>query len=53
MPIEEKGFRGISINATVFNAVEEFIQENKRYRSVTEFIVEAVRLRLEEMKKGV
>lgn len=51
MPKEEKGFKGVSLNAIVVHDVEHYIEKNQRYRSVAEFVSEAIRLRLEDLKK--
>lgn len=45
------GFRGVSLQASLIEEVERTIERVPYYRSVAEFISEAVRLRLEELKK--
>lgn len=40
------------MKAELVTEIEEFIKEGTRYRSVAEFVSEASRLRLEELKKG-
>ena len=52
MPKEEDGFKGISLKASLVNEVEALIKTNPGYRSVAEFVSEAIRLRLEELRKG-
>jgi metal-responsive CopG/Arc/MetJ family transcriptional regulator len=44
-------YTGISLNSELVKAVEEFIQKNptKGYRSLTRFVEEATRKRLEEL----
>ena len=42
------GFRGVSIQASLFAKVEKTIKKLGTYRSVAEFVSESVRLRLEE-----
>lgn len=45
------GFRKISIKATLINRVEEQVKTGQQYRSISEFISEATRLRLEQLEK--
>lgn len=52
MPSESEGFRGVSLKAEVVKEIEKFIEENPTYRSVAEFVSEAVRLRMEQVRKG-
>jgi Arc/MetJ-type ribon-helix-helix transcriptional regulator len=52
MPSESEGFRGVSLKAEVVSEIEKFIEENPTYRSVAEFVSEAVRLRMEQVRKG-
>ena len=49
MPIDD--FRGISLRKDLIEEVEKFIESFGRYKSVTDFVTEAVRLRLEELQK--
>ena len=49
MPREEDGFKGISLKASLVNEVEALIKTNPGYRSVAEFVSEAIRLRLEHL----
>ena len=44
-------FRGISLKAELINEVEALIEKLTTYRSVAEFVSEATRLRLEQLKK--
>jgi len=44
-------FRGISLQATLIEEVEELIKNIPYYRSVAEFVSEAVRLRIEQLRK--
>jgi Arc/MetJ-type ribon-helix-helix transcriptional regulator len=46
----ESGYRGVSIKRALIDAVEEYIQNDKTYGSVSAFISEALRLRLETLK---
>jgi len=49
MPTDD--FRGISLRKDLIDEVETFIEAFGRYKSVTDFITEATRLRLEELQK--
>ena len=49
MPIDD--FRGISLRKDLVCEVEKFIESFGRYKSVTDFVTEATRLRLEELQK--
>jgi Arc/MetJ-type ribon-helix-helix transcriptional regulator len=49
MPIDD--FRGISLRKDLIEEIEKFIESFGRYKSVTDFVTEAVRLRLEELQK--
>ena len=49
MPVGE--FRGISMRKELVDEVEQFIKDFGRYKSVTDFVTEATRLRLEELQK--
>lgn len=44
------GFRGVSIQSELINEIEEVIKKIPLYRSVAEFVSEAIRLRLEELR---
>jgi len=46
-----KGFRAISIREELVQKIEMLIQERKTYRSVADFVSEAVRLRLEQLAR--
>jgi len=45
-------FRGVSLQSTLITEVEETIKAVPHYRSVAEFVSEAVRLRLETLKNN-
>jgi Arc/MetJ-type ribon-helix-helix transcriptional regulator len=49
MPTDD--FRGISLRKDLIDEVEKFIDSFGRYKSVTDFITEATRLRLEDLQK--
>ncbi|MDH5482623.1 MAG: ribbon-helix-helix domain-containing protein [Candidatus Bathyarchaeota archaeon] len=44
-------FKSISLKTELVEEIEEFIKNNKRYRSIAEFVSEAARLRLEELQR--
>ena len=48
--MEQKSFRSISLRSELVEEVEKFIGENPVYRSIADFISEAVRLRLQALK---
>jgi len=50
MEQEENEFRKISLNASLVNDIEHYVQKTKSYKSIAEFINEAIRLRLEDLK---
>jgi len=49
MPVGD--FRGVSLRKDLVDEIEKFIESFGRYKSVTDFITEAARLRLEELQK--
>ena len=49
MPSE--GFRGVSLKKELVDEVEALLKKRKRWRSITDFVSEAVRLRLEDLKQ--
>lgn len=50
MPSKSEGFRGVSLKAELVTEVEELIKEFPRYRGVAEFVSEAIRLRMEQVR---
>ena len=52
MPKVETGFRGVSLKAELVGEVEQLIKELPGYRGVAEFVSEAVRLRMEQLRKN-
>jgi Arc/MetJ-type ribon-helix-helix transcriptional regulator len=47
------GFRRISLPSPLVDTVERLVKKTKRYRSIADFVAEAVRLRLEQLgEKG-
>lgn len=47
--MSEKTFESVSIRKELVNKIKETIQKSGNYRSVAEFVSEAVRLRLEQL----
>jgi Arc/MetJ-type ribon-helix-helix transcriptional regulator len=52
MPKEEQDFRGVSLKRELVNQVEQLVKDNQEYKSVADFVHEAVRLRMQEIKKN-
>jgi metal-responsive CopG/Arc/MetJ family transcriptional regulator len=48
-PTKEQDFRGVSLKSDLVGEVETFIREHPAYRSVSEFVSEAIRLRMEQI----
>ena len=46
----ESDYRGLSIKRALIDAIEEYIRTEKTYSSVSAFVSEALRLRLETLK---
>jgi len=53
MPKKETGFRGTSLKADLMTSIERFITDNPDagYKSVSDFVQEAVRIRMQEIRK--
>jgi len=49
--VTAKNFRGVSLRATLVEQVEKTIEDHPYWNSITEFVSEAVRLRLEAVNK--
>jgi len=49
---QNRSFRSISLRSELVEEVEKFIGENPVYRSIADFISEAVRLRLQALKSS-
>jgi Arc/MetJ-type ribon-helix-helix transcriptional regulator len=45
-----KGYRNVGVREDLYKQVEAWVRKSKRYRSISEFIHEAIRLRLERME---
>lgn len=52
MPKVEQDFRGVSLKRGLVGEVEKVVAENKEYKNISDFIHEAVRLRLQEVRKN-
>jgi len=52
MPKPEQDFRGVSLKRELVDQVEEFIEQNPQYKSTADFVHEAVRIRMEEIRKS-
>ena len=46
-----KNYRGVSLPDELVEKVEQLIQKLRTYRTIAEFVSEAVRLRLEALEK--
>ena len=51
MPKEEQDFRGVSLKRELVEQVEKFVKEHPQYKSKADFVHEAVRVRIAEIKK--
>jgi len=45
-------YRKISLNASLVREVEDLIKQTRKYRSIAEFVNEAIRLRLSEVRRA-
>jgi Arc/MetJ-type ribon-helix-helix transcriptional regulator len=52
MPEKEQSFRGVSLKRDLVEQVEAFIKEYREYKSVADFVHEAVRVRMQEVRKS-
>jgi metal-responsive CopG/Arc/MetJ family transcriptional regulator len=50
-PAKEQDFRGVSLKGDLVGEVETFIREHPAYRSISEFVSEAIRLRMEQVRQ--
>jgi Arc/MetJ-type ribon-helix-helix transcriptional regulator len=53
LPKEDQDFRGVSLKRELVEQVEKLVKENPQYKSIADFVHEAVRLRMQEVKKSV
>lgn len=49
MPKEKKPYENVGIQRQLYDEARGFVDRSGRYRSVSEFVHEAVRLRLEQL----
>ena len=52
MPNKETGFRGVSLKADLVAEIEKLLKLFPSYRGVPEFISEACRLRMEQLRRN-
>lgn len=54
MPTKETGFRGTSLKTDLVADIELFIKEHPEagYKSVSDFVQESTRLRIQELRKS-
>ncbi len=50
MPGQDSGFRGVSLKNGLVDEVEKFVKEHHEYKNTADFIHEAVRVRIEELR---
>lgn len=51
MPKNEQDFRGVSLKRELVDEVEEYVQKSTRYKSIADFIHEAIRLKMQDLEK--
>lgn len=49
--MNNKQHRSISLNTSIVDEVETFIEKHPTYRSIAAFLEEAARIRLQELKQ--
>ena len=49
--MKSKDYQNVGIHHDLFEELDLFVKETKRYRSVSEFVHESIRLRLELLKR--
>jgi Arc/MetJ-type ribon-helix-helix transcriptional regulator len=50
LPTKDSNYRGVSIPKQLYLAIQGFIEENGEYNSVSDFISESARLRMEQAR---
>jgi metal-responsive CopG/Arc/MetJ family transcriptional regulator len=50
LPKANENFKGVSIKKSLYQEVKDFVDEDSTYKSVAEFVSEAIRLRLQQVK---
>jgi hypothetical protein len=51
-PKEEKDYRGVSLKRELVDEVDRFVKEHLEYKGIADFVHEAVRIRMEEIRKS-
>jgi len=51
MPEKEQDFRGVSLKRQLVEEIERLIREYPQYKSIADFVHEAVRIRMEDIRK--
>jgi len=51
MPEREQDFRGVSLKRQLVEEIERLIREYPQYKSIADFVHEAVRIRMEDIRK--
>jgi Arc/MetJ-type ribon-helix-helix transcriptional regulator len=52
LPEKGQDFKGVSLKRELVEEVERFIQEYRQYKSVADLVHEAVRVRMEDIRKS-
>lgn len=52
MPEKAQDFRGVSLKRELVNEVEKFVKEYPQYKNIADFVHEAVRIRMEDVRKS-
>jgi Arc/MetJ-type ribon-helix-helix transcriptional regulator len=52
VPEKEQDFRGVSLKRELVEEIETFIKEYRQYKSIADFVHEATRVRMEEIRKS-
>jgi Arc/MetJ-type ribon-helix-helix transcriptional regulator len=51
--MEERKYRSVSLRAEFVEQIEDYIKEHPEYSTVTDFVNEAARIRLQSLKNSV
>ena len=51
LPKKDSDYKGVSLKKELINQIEVFIDKNPQYKSISDFIHEAARIRMEEINK--
>ena len=52
LPKKDSDYKGVSLKKELVDQIEVFIEKNPQYKSISDFIHEATRIRLEEINKS-